>query len=130
MAEPLEQVDPAPLAQGQAPSQPAKPTRHRLRVALAIAAATDLTQVVLLPLFAEGALSPLQDALDVVVAITLTTLLGWHWVFLPSFLAELVPGVDLAPTWTAAVAWVMLRQKKDPPADQPPQPNAVPPGPR
>ena len=33
-------------------------------------------------------------------------ILGWHWAFLPTFAAELVPGLDLFPTWTAAVFFV------------------------
>jgi hypothetical protein len=31
-------------------------------------------------------------------------LLGWQWEFLPSFLGKFVPGVDLVPFWTLAVA--------------------------
>ncbi len=38
----------------------------------------------------------------------LIRLLGWHWAFLPSFVVELVPGVDLVLTWTAAV-WLATR---------------------
>jgi len=38
-------------------------------------------------------------------------LLGWHWEFLPSFLAKLVPGVDLVPFWTIAVANVYRKSK-------------------
>jgi hypothetical protein len=38
-------------------------------------------------------------------------LLGWHWEFLPSFLAKLVPGVDLVPLWTLAVANVWRKAK-------------------
>jgi hypothetical protein len=41
--------------------------------------------------------------LDLMVAIILTRLIGWHWEFLPAFAAELVPGVDLVPFWTFAV---------------------------
>ena len=37
------------------------------------------------------------------LAVVLTALLGWHWEFLPSFAAKLVPGVDLVPLWTLAV---------------------------
>jgi hypothetical protein len=37
------------------------------------------------------------------VGAILIKLLGWHWAFLPTFAAELVPGLDLFPTWTAAV---------------------------
>src|ERR1700738_3924119 len=39
-------------------------------------------------------------------------LLGWHWEFLPSFFAKLVPGVDLVPFWTMAVANVYRKSKR------------------
>ncbi len=39
-------------------------------------------------------------------------LLGWHWEFLPSFFAKLVPGVDLVPFWTLAVANVYRKSKR------------------
>ncbi len=73
------------------------------RTALTIAILADAVQIVFLPMFVEGAFSPLDDLLDVVVAWMLIRLLGWHWAFLPSFAAKLVPGVDLIPTWTMAV---------------------------
>jgi hypothetical protein len=38
-------------------------------------------------------------------------LLGWHWEFLPSFAAKLVPGADLVPFWTLAVANVYRKSK-------------------
>jgi hypothetical protein len=73
------------------------------RTALAIAMLADALQIVFLPVFTEGALSPLDDLLDIAVAWMLIRLLGWHWAFLPSLVAELVPGLDLVPTWTMAV---------------------------
>lgn len=78
-------------------------TRRRVFAARAIAIAADLVQFALSPGFSEGILSPLDGVLDIVVAGSLTALVGWHWAFLPSFAAELVPFVDLVPTWTAAV---------------------------
>ena len=75
----------------------------RVRAARLIAVAADLLQIGLLPIFGPGVVSPADDALDVAVAGLLTWLVGWHWSFLPSFVAELVPGLDLVPTWTAAV---------------------------
>ncbi len=42
----------------------------------------------------------------------LVKLLGWHWEFLPAFGAELVPGVDLVPFWTLAVASVYRKWKQ------------------
>ena len=71
---------------------------------MVLAILADALQIVVFPLFAAGALSPADDVLDLAVAAVLVHLLGWHWEFLPSFFAELVPGVDLVPFWTLAVA--------------------------
>jgi hypothetical protein len=49
-----------------------------------------------------------DKALDVIAAAVLWRLLGWHWALVPSFVFELLPIVELAPTWTAAV-WLMTR---------------------
>lgn len=81
-------------------------TPSRVRAARTIAVVADLVQILVFPAFAAGAASPWNDALDVLVAGAMALLIGWHWVFLPSFLAELVPGFDLVPTWTAAVFFV------------------------
>ena len=86
--------------------------RTRFRVALILAMAADALQIVVFPLFAEGALSPADDVLDIAVAAVLVNLLGWHWEFLPAFLAELVPGLDLVPFWTMAVANVYRKWKQ------------------
>lgn len=94
----------------------------RVRTARLLAMAADLLQIVVFPLFAPGAGSPANDVLDVAVAGALTWLVGWHWSFLPSFVAELVPGLDLIPTWTAAVFFATRGQGAVPPAGPPPQP--------
>lgn len=84
----------------------------RLRAAMILAIVADLLQLVVFPLFVQGAMSPADDVLDVGVAGVLSYLLGWHWEFLPSFLVKLVPGVDLVPCWTLAVANVYRKQKQ------------------
>jgi hypothetical protein len=84
----------------------------RLRAAMILAIVADALQIVVLPLFVEGAASPADDILDLVMAAVLTYLLGWHWEFLPSFFAKLVPGMDLAPLWTLAVANVYRKSKR------------------
>ena len=56
--------------------------------------------------------SPADDILDFGIAAVLVHLLGWHWEFLPSFLAKLVPGVDLVPFWTMAVVNVYRKTKR------------------
>ena len=85
---------------------------------MALAAIADTVQIVLLPMFSEGALSPADDLLDLLIAFVLVRLLGWHWEFLPSFFAELVPGVDLVPFWTLAVANVYRKWKQVPGQDK------------
>ncbi len=77
-----------------------------------LAMAADALQIFVFPLFAEGALSPADDVFDLAVAAVLVNLLGWHWEFLPAFLAELVPGVDLVPFWTLAVVNVYRKWKQ------------------
>jgi hypothetical protein len=76
------------------------------------AIAADALQIIVFPLFVEGALSPVDDILDFGIAAVLVHLLGWHWEFLPAFAAELVPGVDLVPFWTLAVASVYRKWKQ------------------
>jgi hypothetical protein len=85
-----------------------KAPEHRLAWVVAIAA--DTLQIAAFPFFAEGGISPADSLLDLFVAFLLIRLLGWHWAFLPTLAAELIPGADLFPTWTAAV-WFVTRQK-------------------
>jgi hypothetical protein len=77
-----------------------------------LAIVADVFQLVVFPIFVEGAGSPADDILDFAIGALLTFLLGWHWEFAPSFLAKLVPGVDLVPFWTLAVANVYRKQKR------------------
>ena len=99
------------------------PKTPELRLSWIIALAADAVQIAVFPLFAEGGLSPADTALDVVVGALLIRLLGWHWAFLPTFAAELLPGFDLFPTWTAAVFFVTRSQV------QAGEPEILPPGP-
>ena len=79
---------------------------REVRLAWIVALIADGIQILLLPFFIAGALSPVTVLVDFVVAFTMTRLLGWHWAFLPTVVAELFPGFDLFPTWTAAVLYV------------------------
>jgi hypothetical protein len=88
------------------------PERWRFQSAMILAVAADALQIFVLPFFVEGALSPADDILDLAVAAVLIRLLGWRWEFLPAFAAELVPGVDLVPFWTIAVANVCRKWKQ------------------
>jgi hypothetical protein len=79
---------------------------REVRLAWIVALIADGIQILLLPFFIAGALSPATVLVDFVVAFIMTRLLGWHWAFLPTVVAELFPGFDLFPTWTAAILYV------------------------
>lgn len=88
--------------------------RSRFRAAMVLAIIADALQIAVFPLFVEGAESPADDILDFGIGAVLVYLLGWHWEFLPSFLAKLLPAVDLVPFWTMAVANVYRKSKRMP----------------
>jgi len=83
----------------------------QFRLAMLLAILADALQIFIFPAFVGGALSPADDLLDLGIAAMMVRLLGWHWEFLPSFLVKLVPGVDLVPFWTIAVASVWRKAK-------------------
>jgi hypothetical protein len=83
----------------------------RFKAAMMLAVAADALQIIILPMFVEGAMSPADDLLDLGIGAVMVNLLGWHWEFLPTFAAKLVPGVDLVPFWSLAVANVYRKAK-------------------
>lgn len=97
------------------PRRPARPplSPEERRKALMIAVVADAMQLVFIPLFGAGWLTPVNDLLDVVVAFVLIRRLGWHVAFLPTFIAELLPLVDVFPSWTLAV-WFVVRTRHAP----------------
>ena len=99
-----------------------------LRLAWAIAIGADALQLALFPFFAEGGVSPLNTALDLVTGYALVRILGWHWALLPSFAAEMMPGFDLFPTWTAAVLY-LTHERAGQPRVRPGEPEILPPDP-
>jgi hypothetical protein len=88
------------------------PDRRRL-LARWIALGVDALQIAILPILFPG--SPWNHAIDIVTGLVMVSLLGWHVAFLPTFVTELIPFVDLFPTWTVAVLYV-TRKKNPPPA--------------
>ena len=94
-------------------------TRRRTRLAFIVAVAADALQLALGPFgwtFAD-------QVIDVIAMIWTTVLLGFHPLLLPTFIVELIPVVDMLPTWTACVALVVSLRKKrqtDKPRDQGP----------
>ena len=90
-----------PAEASRPPHRPLSP--RRVWAARLLAVVVDGLQWVFLPLFGVGFVSPVQDAMDVITGVVMIVLVGWHWAFLPSFIAEVIPGVGLVPTWTLAV---------------------------
>lgn len=97
------------------------PSLTRVRAAWILALVADAMQIILMPALGEGFLSPAMDAVDLVVGIGMVVLLGWHFAFLPTALAEVIPALNVFPTWTAAVFFVTRKHKKSiPPKQLPP----------
>jgi hypothetical protein len=86
---------------------PRELTRARVAVAVTAAAVADLLQIVLLPVAWTFA----QEVIDVVAMLAMMGLLGFHLLLLPTFVVELFPLVDLAPTWTGCVIAVVALHK-------------------
>jgi hypothetical protein len=101
---------PSPMSPGPSPA-PSRPA-SRIWIARLLAIATDVVQIAVFPVFGEGFASPANAVLDVVMCGVMIALLGFHIAFLPALVAELVPALDLFPTWTAAVLFV-TRPRKD-----------------
>ena len=76
-------------------------SKTRARTALVIAIVVDVLQI------AIQTTGPVQIRvdwpLDLLTGLAMMALVGFHWAFLPTFLAEAVPWFDMAPTWTLAV---------------------------
>lgn len=95
------------------PFEPPPLNATRVRLAYAVAVATDVLQVVLGPIgwvFVD-------EILDMVAAATTWRLIGFHPLLLPTFVIEFLPVADMLPTWTGCVAVVVaLRRREERPA--------------
>ena len=91
-------------------------TRTRVRTAYAIAVATDALQLVLGPV----GWALVDEALDVVAAVAMWRILGFHPLLLPTFIVEFLPVTDLLPTWTGCVAVVVALRKRQQQTSTPP----------
>ena len=90
-------------------------TRTRIALALVLAVAADGLQLFLGPL----GWALVDQAIDGVAMILISWAIGFHILFLPTFVVELVPVLEDLPTWTACVAAVIAlrrREKNLPPA--------------
>jgi len=102
--------------------QPPVLTPARVRLAYAVAVATDLLQFILGPfgwVFAD-------ELLDIAAMILTWRLIGFHPLLVPTFVIEFLPIADMLPTWTGCVALVVtLRRRQQAAMPPPPGPGAV-----
>jgi hypothetical protein len=98
-------------------------SKKRVGVALTVAIAADVLQFPLTAAFFTSILSaigipmtgPIEAfdlGIDLITAAIQIWLLGFHWVLLPTIALEALPFLDLAPTWTACVLWVIRARRK------------------
>jgi hypothetical protein len=87
---------------------PPRLTRSGIRTAYALAVTVDIAQFVLGPFGWAGVV----EVLDAAAMIAMTRLLGFHPLFLPTFVLELVPFTDMLPTWTGCVMLVVRARRR------------------
>lgn len=87
-----------------------KVSSRRIVVAFVLAGLADAAQLFLGPAGWVG----LVQAIDVGMMIVATLLLGFHPLFLPTFVVEFIPIVDMLPTWTGCVACVVALRRRHP----------------
>jgi hypothetical protein len=83
-------------------------SRWRAALAFTVAVGVDAGQLVLGPLgwvFAD-------EGLDLIAMVVMVWLLGFHPLLLPTFVIELLPVVDVLPTWTGCVGLVVARRRQ------------------
>jgi hypothetical protein len=92
-------------------------TRRRIWLAYLVAIIADALQLLLGP----AGWAFFDEVIDVVALSLLTLLIGFHPLFLPTFVLEFMPVTDMLPTWTGCVALVVaLRRKQKGPEPAPP----------
>lgn len=90
-------------------------TKKRIVTAYTIAIVADLIELPItaaeLTVFGAPVAEGFDLFIDVVVFGAMYKLLGFHWMLLPSFCVEVIPGLDMLPTWVGCV-WLVVRQRK------------------
>jgi hypothetical protein len=98
-------------------------TRTRIILAFAIALATDAAQFLLGPL----GWTFFDEVMDVAAMVLISWVIGFHPLLLPTFVVELFPVIDMAPTWTLCTTIVVALRRKAPASPQTGSVHASPP---
>ncbi len=92
-------------------------TRRRIVVAYVVAVVADLLELpVTAAQFSIVGMAAGESAafvVDSIVFVVMTKLLGFHWMFLPSFCIGLIPGLDMLPTWVGCVFFAVRQRRKE-----------------
>jgi len=77
-------------------------SKWQIALAIIIAAASDAlcAFVVFAP--------PVVWGIDVLTAVLLFAVLGWHWLLLPGLVMEAIPGLGVIPFWLLVVGAILL----------------------
>jgi hypothetical protein len=84
-----------------------KLTRTRIAFALAVAVIADSLQ------FIFGPLPFIDQAIDLIAFVLTARAIGFHLLLLPTFVVKFIPVVDMLPTWTACVIFVIALRKRE-----------------
>ena len=87
---------------------PRRLTPSAVRRAYVVAVAIDIAQLLLGPFGWVG----VDEVLDVAAMYSISRLLGFHALLLPTFVLEFVPFTDMLPTWTGCVALVIRARRR------------------
>jgi hypothetical protein len=77
-------------------------SNKRLLLAFVIAALSDALSFFTTPL------PPVVWGVDLLTAILLFAVLGWHWILLPGLVMEAIPGLGVVPIWLLVVAAIAI----------------------
>ena len=90
-----------------------------MKLALGVALLADAIQIPVSMIAATGVMLPIAESFIVLVDLVAMALimwcLGFHWILLPSFALEALPGLDAIPTWTLCVVYLARMNKQQSP---------------
>jgi hypothetical protein len=92
-------------------------SQRRIVAAFSVAVLADLIQFPVTAATASGIFTVPGEIgdfmVDCIAMVATSALIGFHWMLLPSLFIEVVPGLDLLPTWTGCVALVVRQRRKE-----------------
>jgi hypothetical protein len=87
---------------------PSRVTRGDVRLAYVVAVTVDAAQFLLGPFGWVG----FDEILDAAAMVVISRRIGFHPLFLPTFVLEFAPFTDMLPTWTGCVALVVRARRR------------------